>query len=450
MSIKPSVTTPASAAHVGKQADNAWSVLFLLFLVNLLNFFDRTIPAVVLEPMRLEFELNDLQLGIVGAAFTVVYAIAGIPLGRMSDTGSRKKVLALGLSIWSGLTAATGMATSYMTLLLARMGVGVGEASCAPAATSLIGDLFPANKRSRAMGVFMLGLPLGLVLAFFTVGAMVKAFDSWRAPFFIAAIPGLLLAAVILFMREPARGAAEDTALGQNVLDRPLRRVLSIPTMWWIILSGVAVNFAAYAGNGYLVALLQRYYDLPIDQAAMLTGLIVGVTGLIGLTIGGQLSDRIHMRSQTGRLNYGALCMVIAAVATGFALDGDNGVMAFSILFGIGWLTYYSYYTTVYPALQDVVEPRLRATAMALYFAGMYLLGGAFGLVVVGGLSDYLANEAMVAAGALEMTEAFRAIGLHDAMYLVPVTLGITAVFVFLAGRSFRKDHLRMLDQMAH
>tara|TARA_R100000306_G_scaffold62532_1_gene72229 strand:- start:82483 stop:83790 length:1308 start_codon:yes stop_codon:yes gene_type:complete len=435
---------------VGKQADNAWSVLFLLFLVNLLNFFDRTIPAVVLEPMRLEFELNDLQLGIVGAAFTVVYAIAGIPLGRMSDTGSRKKVLALGLSIWSGLTAATGMATSYMTLLLARMGVGVGEASCAPAATSLIGDLFPANKRSRAMGVFMLGLPLGLVLAFFTVGAMVKAFDSWRAPFFIAAIPGLLLAAVILFMREPARGAAEDTALGQNVLDRPLRRVLSIPTMWWIILSGVAVNFAAYAGNGYLVALLQRYYDLPIDQAAMLTGLIVGVTGLIGLTIGGQLSDRIHMRSQTGRLNYGALCMVIAAVATGFALDGDNGVMAFSILFGIGWLTYYSYYTTVYPALQDVVEPRLRATAMALYFAGMYLLGGAFGLVVVGGLSDYLANEAMVAAGALEMTEAFRAIGLHDAMYLVPVTLGITAVFVFLAGRSFRKDHLRMLDQMAH
>ncbi|MAM85869.1 MAG: MFS transporter [unclassified Hahellaceae] len=435
---------------MGKQADNAWSVLFLLFLVNLLNFFDRTIPAVVLEPMRLEFELNDLQLGIVGAAFTVVYAIAGIPLGRMSDTGSRKKVLALGLSIWSGLTAATGMATSYMTLLLARMGVGVGEASCAPAATSLIGDLFPANKRSRAMGVFMLGLPLGLVLAFFTVGAMVKAFDSWRAPFFIAAIPGLLLAAVILFMREPARGAAEDTALGQNVLDRPLRRVLSIPTMWWIILSGVAVNFAAYAGNGYLVALLQRYYDLPIDQAAMLTGLIVGVTGLIGLTIGGQLSDRIHMRSQTGRLNYGALCMVIAAVATGFALDGDNGVMAFSILFGIGWLTYYSYYTTVYPALQDVVEPRLRATAMALYFAGMYLLGGAFGLVVVGGLSDYLANEAMVAAGALEMTEAFRAIGLHDAMYLVPVTLGITAVFVFLAGRSFRKDHLRMLDQMAH
>lgn len=457
-SIQAGKTAPAGAAgtiplsdapHVGRQADNAWRVMFILFLVNLLNFFDRVIPSVVFEPMRLEFDLNDLQLGIIGAAFTVVYAVAGIPLGRLSDTGSRKTVIAVGVAVWSGMTAATGFAWNYTTLLITRMGVGIGEASCAPAATSLIGDLFPASKRSRAMGVFMLGLPLGLVLAFFTVGQMVVAFDSWRAPFFIAAIPGLILAVVILFIKEPKRGAAEDTALGTTLLDRPIRRVLSIRTVWWIIASGVMVNFAAYAGNTYMVALLQRFYSLTLGDAALVTGSIVGVTGLIGLTIGGWVSDRIHMKSETGRLNYGAISLFFAALATGFALDRENGVMAFSVLFGIGWLLYYSYYTTVYPALHDVVEPRLRATAMAMYFAGQYLLGGAFGIVVVGAISDYRANKAMEAAGLTELTESMRALGLHDAMYLVPVTLLLTALFVFLAGRSFAKDKTRMIAEMS-
>ena len=166
---------PATSQQHAQQADNASRVLFLLFAVNLLNFFDRTIPAVVFEPIRLEFGLTDLQLGFLSAAFTLVYAFAGIPLGRLSDTRARPKILAAGLTVWSALTAATGAAWNYTSLLLVRIGVGVGEASCAPAATSLIGDLYPAEKRARAMGIFMLGLPLGLVLAFFTVGEIGRA-----------------------------------------------------------------------------------------------------------------------------------------------------------------------------------------------------------------------------------------------------------------------------------
>ena len=121
----------------------------------------------------------------------------------------------------------------------------------------------------------------------------------------------------------------------------------------------------------------------------------------------------------------------------------------FAALFGLGWLAQYSYYTSVYPAIQDVIEPRLRATAVALYFAGMYLLGGAFGPVVVGGLSDALAKSAMAAAGAREMTDAFRAVGLHDAMYLIPVALLLTALFVFLASRTFAEDSRRMQRRLA-
>ena len=428
---------------------HARRVLVLLFLANLLNFFDRTIPAILNEPIRLEYGLSDLQLGVIGAAFTLVYALAGIPLGRLADRGSRTRIMGWGLVVWSGFTAANAAAWSFGSFLVARMGVGVGEASYAPASNALIGDLFPAERRSRALGLFMLGLPLGLLLAFFTVGAMVEAFGDWRAPFLVAAVPGFVLALFVFRIREPERGASERVQSAGAEVEAPVRRILSLRTIRWVILSGIAVNFSAYAGNGFLVPMIQRYFGLGLTEAAVTTGLIVGLTGLVGLTLGGGVADRIYQRTPSGRLVYGAASLVVAAVATAAALAaGAGSVAVFAALFGIGWLAQYAYYTSVYPAIQDVVPPRLRATAVALYFAGMYVLGGAFGPVVVGGLSDALAQRAMTADGALELTDAYRAIGLHDAMYLIPVALAVTAVFVFLASRSFDADAARMARQL--
>jgi MFS family permease len=433
--------------HGETPPSNPWRVLALLFLANLLNFFDRTIPAILNEPIRHEWGLNDLQLGIIAAAFTVIYAVAGVPLGRLADRGSRTKVMGWGIALWSAFTAANAFAWSFGSFLVARMGVGVGEASYAPASSSLIGDLFPANQRSRALGIFMLGLPMGLMLAFFTIGPLVAAFGDWRAPFVVAALPGLLLAALMFLVREPERGASEKVRGARAAVPAadPIRTVLRTRTILWIILSGITVNFSAYAGNGFLVPMIQRYFGLPLTAAAVTTGFIVGVTGLVGLTAGGWVADRIYARSEHGRLVYGAGSLVVAAVATAAALaSGRASLTLFAALFGLGWLAQYGYYTSVYPAIQDVIEPRLRATAVALYFAGMYLLGGAFGPVVVGGLSDALAGTAMAAAGAGEMTDAFRAVGLHDAMFLIPVALLLTALFVFLASRSFAADSRRM------
>ncbi|MGE8359647.1 spinster family MFS transporter [Pseudomonas sp.] len=428
-----------------QQAANAWRILFLLFLANLFNFFDRTIPAIINEPIRLEWNLSDFQLGLIGTAFTLVYAIAGVPLGRMADTGARRKIMGWGLAAWSGLTAVNGMAWNFWSFLLIRMGVGVGEASYAPAANSLIGDLFPAHKRARAMGIFMLGLPLGLLLAFFTIGAMVKAFDSWRAPFFIAAVPGLILAVFIFFIKEPARGAAEATPVATGAVDKPLRKVLAIRTFWWLVMAGLAFNFATYACNSFMVPMLQRYYLLPLEQAAMATGLVVGVTGLVGLTLGGWLADRIHQRWAAGRLLFAAFSMLVATLCTGYALfSGRIDIAVFVAVFSIGWLFSYNFYTCVYTAIQDVIEPRLRATAMALFFAGLYLLGGGLGPIGVGLLSDHFANAAMLAAGATEMTEAFKAVGLHDAMYLIPVALFMTMLALVMASRCFVTDAARM------
>lgn len=433
-----------------QQASNAWKVLFLLFLANLLNFFDRAVPAIVIEPIRLEWGLSDFQIGLIAAAFTVIYAVAGLPLGRLADNGSRKKIMGWGLIVWSAFTALSGAAWSFGSFLATRVGVGIGEAAYAPAASSLIGDLFPANKRSRAVGIFMLGLPIGLILAFFTVGAMVKAFESWRAPFVIAMVPGLVLAIFMFMIREPARGAAEDFNVAQEKVDKPVGKIFRIRTMWWVILAGIASNFASYGTSSFMVPMLQRYFGLPLEMAAVSTGVIVGLTGLVGLLAGGAIADKLHQRSETGRLVFGAVCLLFAAVFTWVALGlGKEQVGLFVALFAIGWLLQYTYYTSLYPAIQDIVEPRLRAMAVAIFFASLYLLGGAFGPVVVGLFSDSYAQSAMIAAGAAEMTEEFRAVGLHDAMILIPISLFVTAVALFLASRTFPADARAMRENMA-
>ncbi|BAT59703.1 hexuronate transporter [Variibacter gotjawalensis] len=440
----------ASGPGPATQAPNAWSVLFLLFAANLFNFFDRTIPAIIAEPIRHEWNLSDFQLGIIGAAFTVIYAIAGLPLGRMSDTGSRKKIMAWGLIAWSACTAAGGAAWSFGSFLFSRVAVGIGESAYAPAATSLIGDLFPANKRSRAMGIYMLGLPLGLLLCFFSVGAIVKYFDSWRAPLILAMFPGLVIAVAMFFIKEPARGAAESTKVAQTPVANPIRKILKIKTLWWVTLASITLNFASYAANGFLVVLCVRYFKMSLGDASISVGVIAGISGLIGLVFGGYVADFAHKKSEFGRLYLGAAGLVISGVLTWYALTlSASQAMLFIFVFSIGWLFQYAFYVSVYPAIQDVVEPRLRATAMAIHFGALYILGGAWGSMVVGGLSDYYAHQAMEAAGATKMAEIYKATGLHDAMFLVPICLVATGVAIFFASRTLPADAKAMLEGTA-
>src|SRR3984893_1327588 len=417
-------------------------ILLLLFLINLMNFFDRTIPAVVLEPIRKEFGLDDTALGILGASFTLIYAVAGVPLGYLADRFRRTRILAAGLTAWSLLTAASGLAWSFMSFFWIRLLVGVGEASCAPAANSLIGDLFPSEKRARALGVFMLGLPLGLLLAFSIVGVLAQNY-GWRVPFYLAAIPGLVVAVMMLFAAEPVRGSQETYTIdATTAVDRPMRRILAIPTVWWIIASGATVNFAAYAMGTFLPTMLIRYHGLSIGKAGLIAAIVLGATGLVGLTAGGWLADYLHKKFLRGRLLLASCSMLVAAPLLYFGLAQPAGAAdAATILLSLGWLLYFSYYCSVYSALQDVVEPRLRATAMAVYFFFQYVLGAGFGTVVTGALSDMYARQAMTSAGTSQMTEAFRAVGLQSAMTLVvPLAIALTCISLFFAARSFIAD----------
>ncbi|MES2684468.1 MAG: MFS transporter [Pseudomonadota bacterium] len=431
-----------------KAAPGPGRLLALLFFVNFLNFFDRALPAVALEQMRAEFSLNDTMLGALGTAFVLVYAFAGIPLGRLADRTRRVSLLAVGVAVWSLLTAATGMTKNFTALLLIRLGVGVGEASCAPAANSLIGDLYPSERRSRPIGIFMLGLPLGTVTAFALGGWLVQEF-GWRVPFFAAAVPGLILAVLLWFAREPLRGAQEAATVSAaasastaQALARPFRTLLAIPTLWWLILSGAGLNFATYSLSTFLPSLLIRFHGATTASAGVVAAIVLGLTGILGLAVGGGLADAAHRRWRRGRLAFGAIALLLAAplVAAGLAQPAGQVVML-TVLLSSGWLLLFLYYVTVYPAIQDVVHPQLRATAMAVYFLFMYVLGGGIGTFVTGALSDHFAAEAMQLANASAMTESFRAVGLRQSLlWVLPTALLVTGLAIAGSMRTYSRD----------
>ncbi len=417
--------------------------LFVLFLINFLNFFDRALPGVVLEPLRKEFGLSDTMSGLLGTAFILIYAVAGIPLGRLSDRLKRTHILAGGVAAWSLFTGAAAFITSLPGLFLSRLGVGIGEASCAPAANSMIGDLYPSNRRARALGLFMLGLPIGS-LACFALGGWIAQQYGWRAPFLVAMVPGLIVALLVWRLAEPQRGH-HDKAATSALSGNPFKQILSIQTMWWIIVSGAAINFAAYSLNTFLPALLVRVHGLNIAEAGGISSLVLGATGLVGLTLGGVLADKLHQAFPRGRLLCGAVALLIAAPLLWLGLSQPKGaVTMLTVLLCGGWLLYFLYFVTVYPAIQDVVDARLRATAMAVYFFFQYVLGGAVGSLVTGALSDHYAKAAMAAAGAEKMAPAFIAQGLQQSLSIaVPMAILATGLVLLLAARSFVADAAR-------
>ena len=423
----------------------------MLLLGNLVNFYDRAVPAILLEPIRKEWNLSDLELGLIPATFTIVFAIACIPLGRLADRTSRKAIMGFGLIAWSAFTALGAASWSFGSFLATRVAVGIAEASYQPSAIPMIADLFPSNKRSRAMGVFALGLPLGLTLAFFTVGALAQFFGSWRAPFVIAMVPGLLIVVLVFMIREPARGSAEAVHVTQEEIAHPMRKVLSVRTMLWLFVAGAASNFAAYATYSFMVPLIQRYFGWDLHQASASTGIIVGLTGLVGLTLGGWIADRLHGGERANRLVFGGVSLALASVGAWYALSlGPEQATLFLMAFSGAWLLQHAFYVSVLPAIQDVVDPRLRGTAMAVYLAAINIMGGAFGPVLVGRLSDYYAEAAAAAAGTPGLTEPFKAAGLHDAMMMaVPAALFISALSVLLAARHFQSDARSMVRNMS-
>jgi MFS family permease len=448
--------------------------LLVLFLLNVLNFYDRQALGAVAEPLRREFHLADAQLGALTTGFTLLYAVASAPLGRLADTRSRKRMLALGAAVWAALTGLGGLAASYAMLLATRLGVGIGEAVCAPAATSWIGDAVPPERRARAMAWFMMAVPLGGMLSFTVTGPVAQSF-GWRAALALAAVPALALVPALLWLKEPDRpvGPLRISPLEERTAESPITRAGSVGrTSWsaflvfigvgetqahagrpggrphvaapagllrisafrWIVVSGAVANFALYSFSTFVPAFLTRFHGLSIARAGFWTGIGAGVAGILGALAAGYFGDRVAGSRGRGRMSLAAAAALAAAPLAFAAIRLPAGRAALAIpLIMAAYGLLQTYYGLVYAAMQDIVPPALRGAAMGIYFTAMYLCGASFGPLVTGSLSDRLARAAAASA---PVTEAARALGLRQAMYLIPAFAVVLAMVLGAGARA--------------
>jgi len=332
-----------------------------------------------------------------------------------------------------------GILTSFWGFFATRVGVGVGEASFDPATGSLVSDLYPTERRARATALYTLGFPIGTFLAYITAGSVAVAFNSWRAPFLMAAIPGVIIAVLVLRLREPKRGAADPTApAAPTAAKLSFGKLLRIRSLYGLIVAFAGYNFAAYAIGTFLTPVLQRYYGLGLVTAGLISGVVIGITGLIGLVIGGRLLDRAARRSSSARVLVAALCLIVAAPLALIAFAAGQSVLWQLVLFlSLSYLLGTIYLASAIPAVADVVGPRQRSTALGIIFALGYLLGGAGGPIAIGLLSDSLTRSSSGLSAA-----AASAHGLQGSMMiLVPIGFLVAGIGMLITSRTVTKDH---------
>jgi MFS family permease len=285
----------------------------------------------------------------------------------------------------------------------------------------------------------MLGVPVGGALSYFFSGPVAQAY-GWRVAMVLAAAPALLLIPALLMLHEPERGAAEthrEVASGASMWS-----VLKIPTLLWIIASGALVNFNMYAIGTFMPAMFGRIYHLNVARAGIQTGYVYMIGGLIGGLTAGVVADHIIKKRQNGRMVVGALFTLVGAPFAYFGTAAHDLTLAV-IFWTIAYASLNTYYGCVYSSIQDIVAPAQRGATMALYFMAMYLCGASFGPLLTGKLSDMFARRAADAAGSIAITDAAKAIGLQEAMLIVPVLSAALAFVLFMGSRTIGKDIAR-------
>ncbi|MBV8715106.1 MAG: MFS transporter [Chloroflexi bacterium] len=400
----------------------AMQVLALMFGINFLNYMDRWVGSAVAPLIQTEFGLSDFNVGLLGSAFTLVYALAALPFGLWADRGARRVVIGAGVALWSVATLVTGLTSNFLQLFTTRAVLGIGEASYYPAATSLLGDFFPRKVRGRIMAIWSVGSAFGIA-AGFAGGGLIAARFGWRPAFFVTAAPGLVLAFLAFRVREPLRGAAE--AEGPR-LARPrdaslatLFGLLRIPTLRHTILSQTALWFVLGADAYWLPTLLTRRFGMSVAEAGTLSGGVIVVGGLVGTLLGGYVADWRRHRSPRADLEVSIAGFVAAAVLVGLALVAPAAW--FVPLFLLAVISIYLYSGPYTAISQNVVVPSLRGSAVTVTLLIAHLFGDSYAAAAVGLLSDAVGSLQLalllVSPGLLLVAAAIAALGLrtiHD------------------------------------
>ena len=370
----------------------ATTTLVVLTGINLLNYIDRYVVPPVFESLkRSDMHPSDAQLGLLMSVFLFVYTIAAPLFGWLGDTRRRPRALAAGVALWSAATALGGFAWNYLSLLVSRGIVGIGEAAYGTIGPSLLADYFPPRNRGRAFAVFYMAIPVGAALGFM-VGGFVDHHWGWRRVFFVAGLPGLLLAALVARLREPQRGASDAVRATPSereplwTLRAAARTLLSNRAYVLTVLGYAAYTFALGGIAAWVPAFLERVRGLPGDVATGRFGAIVVLTGLVGTFGGGWLGDRLLARTGQAYLWLSGVATLLAAPLFYLALAASPPSMYWSAMVGAQLLMFAST-GPINTAIIGVVPAGIRASAMALSVFSIHVLGDVQSPWLVGRIS---------------------------------------------------------------
>lgn len=378
-----------------------WYVLAVLTAVYGCHSIDRWVLSALLEPIKREFGASDTAMGLLaGIVYTTAFSATALPVGYLIDRVNRRNLLAAILFLWSGLTATSGFAQSFSALVLARMAIGAVESGASPAAMSLIADYFPPQQRSSAIGIFYLSTAFGIATSF-AVGAYVAAEYGWRAAFFIAGVPGLILSLVVIMtLREPARGATDErTAPDSRVapsLVEALKSILSSRSLMYLFLAILLASFVASTINTWSVSVLIRVHGFGLREAGLAAAIGAGLFQAVGGALAGTLADRFGGHSLVRLLVSPAItCLLTIPFGIGIAL-ADTVPLAVVCLFGMG-LCLAAWIGPAFAFVSNVTAPRMRGVVFSAVQIGTNLVGSGLGPLITGVLSDRLGGPRALA-----------------------------------------------------
>ncbi len=402
-----------------------WSAHYILIICTLLymiNYVDRQVFSAVLQPMKVELGLTDAQCGLAQTLFMLGMALFSFPISYLIDRWSRKKSIAIMAILWSGLTYLTGLATSFVGVLIPRSMVGVGEAGFTAGGTAMTSAAYSKQSRARTLGIFNIAIPLGAAIGTM-VGGLISAKYGWRTPFLIFAIPGIILGILALFMKDYKTAALPSAQGTKTGFGHSIISVLSIPTLRWYYIGFGILTFTGTSVLAWMPALVMRTMDVSEGQAGLIVGGMV-LMAIIGAPLGGYLADLWQKKSKKGRIYLASAAAVLSAILLIAVV-----LIKFNVIGIILGMLYGIFNVMGNPALasvsQDVVPSAHKGLSFGIAVFCAYALGGAWGPYAVGGISDALGGGAA---------------GLSTAMIISSAGAILGGLFLLLAARHYGPD----------
>ena len=416
----------ATDAVAARPSARRYYVLGLLTVVYALNFLDRTIFNVLIEPIKKEFVLSDTTMGLLaGFGFVLFYSLLGIPIARVADRLNRRNIVAIAIAFWSTMTFLCGMASSVATLALARIGVGIGESAGTPASQSLVADLFNKNERPRALGIYAIGTYLGVFLGYF-IGGYINQHYGWRMAFFTAGLPGIALAAVLwLTISEPKRGAMAETFTPEPI--GPTLGFLASQKTFLIVLIGFCLTtYTNYATSAWIPPFLARVHHLSSVEIGTYAGTFKGLCGMAGTLVGGLVVAQISQRDDRWKLWAPAIMSGLAGPVFAVCMLTPDFKIMVAALAATSFLVGF-HLGPIFAIAQTVAKPSMRALASAIILLTATCFGQGVGPLAVGMINDALKNDYGVNAVRYSLLSA-------------AVTTMLGALLFVWAARTIRQD----------